>query len=149
MIGKCIRHTCVNSSEPGRRPTPLKKCLHYSFNRLRQKIHGIDSPKRTAQGMDQTSKAKGQKGRPPQAGARNRPGDALGDVLHPQQGDPQVPLDTYNEGEVESWIESLDYDRVLPILAVVKEDTETERIVAGPPSPSRRSKPSNTRPSSA
>lgn len=50
---------------------------------------------------------------------------------------------------VESWIESLDYDRVLPILAVVKEDTETERIVAGPPSPSRRSKPSNTRPSSA
>ncbi len=37
----------------------------------------------------------------------------------------------FTRERVESWIESLDYDRVLPILAVVKEDDETERVVAG------------------
>ena len=37
----------------------------------------------------------------------------------------------FTRERVESWIENLDYDRVLPLLALIKEDEETERVVAG------------------
>lgn len=37
----------------------------------------------------------------------------------------------FTKERIESWIETLDYDKVLPIVAVVKEDAEDERIVAG------------------
>ncbi len=37
----------------------------------------------------------------------------------------------FTRERVESWIENLDYDRVLPILALIKEGEKTERMVAG------------------
>lgn len=81
--------------------------------------------------MDQTSKAKGQEGRPPQA-VLETDLEMLWEMYSTLSGESlrYLPI-PFTRERIESWIESLDYDRVLPILAVVKEGDETESVVAG------------------